>query len=83
MRPDFQTIDDITRRLAESVPEELKSVRVELERQFKTVLENAFSRLDLVTREEFEIQKKVLLRTREKLERLEALLAEKDQAAAD
>ena len=83
MRPDFQTIDEITRRLAESVPAELKTARAELERQFKTVLENAFSRLDLVTREEFEIQKKVLLRTREKLERLEALLVEKDQAAAD
>lgn len=83
MRPDFQTIDEITRRLAESVPAELKTARAELERQFKTVLENAFNRLDLVTREEFEIQKKVLLRTREKLERLEALLAEKDQAAAD
>ena len=82
MRPDFQTIDEITRRLAESVPAELKTARAELERQFKTVLENAFSRLDLVTREEFEIQKKVLLRTREKLERLEALLEEKDKPAA-
>ena len=71
MRPDFQTIDDITRRLAESVPGELKTARADLERQFRSVLENAFNRLDLVTREEFEIQKKVLLRTREKLERME------------
>ncbi len=81
MRPDFQTIDDITRRLAESVPGEFKTARAELERQFKTVLENAFSRLDLVTREEFEIQKKVLLRTREKLEQLEALLNDSGQSA--
>ena len=83
MRPDFQTIDDITRRLAESVPAEFKTARGELENQFKNVLETAFNRLDLVTREEFEIQKKVLLRTREKLERLEALLDRKDQPAAD
>ncbi len=85
MRPDFQTIDEITRRLAESVPDELKTARAELEGQFRSVLENAFNRLDLVTREEFEIQKKVLLRTREKLERLETLLAEKDRGdtAAD
>ena len=76
MRPDFQTIDEITRRLAESVPGELKTARSEVERQFKSVLENAFNRLDLVTREEFEIQKKVLLRTREKLDRLEKLLSE-------
>ena len=83
MRPDFQTIDEITRRLAESVPGEFKTARVEVEKQFRTVLENTFSRLDLVTREEFEIQKKVLLRTREKLERLEALLIEKEKPAAD
>ncbi|HMA98326.1 MAG TPA: accessory factor UbiK family protein [Wenzhouxiangella sp.] len=76
MRPDFQTIDEITRRLAESVPGELKTARSELEHQFRSVLENAFSRLDLVTREDFEIQKKVLLRTREKLERLEKRLDE-------
>ncbi|MEE4296310.1 MAG: accessory factor UbiK family protein [Wenzhouxiangella sp.] len=84
MRPDFQTIDEITRRLAESVPGELKTARSELERQFKSVLENAFSRLDLVTREEFEIQKKVLRRTREKLDHLEKLLNEKErQPTAD
>jgi BMFP domain-containing protein YqiC len=79
MRPDFQTIDDITRRLAESVPGELKTARADLERQFRSVLENAFNRLDLVTREEFEIQKKVLLRTREKLERMEKLFEDKQQ----
>jgi BMFP domain-containing protein YqiC len=84
MRPDFQTIDDITRRLAESVPGELKTARAELERQFRSVLENAFNRLDLVTREEFEIQKKVLLRTREKLDRMEKILSEEErQPTAD
>ncbi len=83
MRPDLQTIDELTRRLAEALPGEIKTARAELERQFRTVLENAFSRLDLVTREEFEIQKKVLLRTREKLERLEALLETAQPSAAD
>lgn len=83
MRPDFQTIDELTRKLAESVPGELKTARSELEKQFRTVLENTFSRLDLVTREEFEIQKKVLLRTRQQLERLEHLLTEKENPAAE
>lgn len=82
MRPDFQTIDEITRRLSESVPGELKTARAELESQFRSVLENAFNRLDLVTREEFEIQKKVLLKTREKLERLEGMLDEIKQPPA-
>jgi len=74
MRPDFQTLDEITRRLAAAVPREVRSARAELEEQFRAVLESAFDRMDLVTREEFEIQKKVLARTREKLEALEKQL---------
>ncbi|WP_376693347.1 accessory factor UbiK family protein [Wenzhouxiangella sp. EGI_FJ10409] len=77
MRPDFQTLDEITRRLAAAVPREFRTARAELEEQFRAVLESAFDRMDLVTREEFEIQKKVLLRTREKLEALEKKLDEK------
>jgi len=74
MQPDFQTLDEITRRLAAAVPAELKTARAEIEAQFRTILEATFNRMDLVTREEFEIQKKVLARTREKLEALEARL---------
>ena len=74
MRPDFQTLDEITRRLSAAVPRELRTARAELEEQFRAVLESAFDRMDLVTREEFEIQKKVLARTREKLEALEKRL---------
>ncbi len=75
MRPDFQTLDEITRRLAAAVPGELKTARTELEAQFRTILEATFNRMDLVTREEFEIQKKVLARTREKLDTIEATIA--------
>ncbi|QOC22219.1 accessory factor UbiK family protein [Wenzhouxiangella sp. AB-CW3] len=78
MRPDFQTIDDITRKLAAAVPEELKTARAELHEQFRAILETTFNRMDLVTREEFEIQKKVLARTREKLEAIEAQLDGED-----
>jgi len=74
MQPDFQTLDEITRRLSAAVPTELRAVRGELEAQFRTILEATFNKMDLVTREEFEIQKKVLARTREKLEALEIRL---------
>ncbi len=74
MRPDFQTLDEITRRLAAAVPREFTAARSELHEQFRAVLESAFDRMELVTREEFEIQKKVLARTREKLEALEKRL---------
>ena len=71
-----ESIEDIARKLAEAVPEGLRSVREDLENNFRSVLRASLARLDLVTREEFEIQEAVLVRTREKLEALEARLEE-------
>jgi BMFP domain-containing protein YqiC len=70
------SIENLARKLAESVPEGLRSMRDDLETNFRGVLQSGISKLDLVTREEFEVQEAVLARTREKLERLEAKLAE-------
>jgi BMFP domain-containing protein YqiC len=70
------SIENLARKLAESVPEGLRSMRDDLETNFRGVLQSGISKLDLVTREEFEVQEAVLARTREKLERLEAKLTE-------
>jgi BMFP domain-containing protein YqiC len=70
------SIDKLARKLAESVPEGLRSMREDLETNFRGVLRSGISKLDLVTREEFEVQEAVLARTREKLERLEEKLEE-------
>jgi len=78
MRPDLKTLDEITRKLAEALPREWKNAGQDLEGRFRQVLEAQFAKLNLVTREEFEIQKRVLERSREKLEQLEARLAEKE-----
>lgn len=51
----------------------------DVEKNLKALLASFFARLDLVTREEFDIQRQVLLRTREKLEKLQAKLAELEQ----
>ena len=72
---DPRSIDDLARRLASSVPEGLIAVRRDLEANFKAVLQSGLSKLDLVTRQEFDVQAGVLRRTREKLEALEARLA--------
>ena len=56
-----------------------RSPAQDVEKNLKAMLSAFFARLDLVTREEFDIQRQVLLRTREKLERLEAKLAEIEQ----
>jgi BMFP domain-containing protein YqiC len=71
-----KSIENLARKLAESVPEGLRSMREDLESNFRSVLRSGISKLDLVTREEFEVQEAVLGRTREKLERLEAKLEE-------
>lgn len=71
-----QSIEDLARRLADSVPGGLRAMRDDLEQNFRAVLKSGLSRLDLVTREEFEVQEAVLARTREKLEALEAKVAQ-------
>ena len=70
------SIESLARKLAESIPEGLRSVRADLEANFRGVLRTGLGKLDLVTREEFEVQEAVLARTREKLQRLEAKLEE-------
>ena len=71
-----ESIEKLASQLAASVPEGLRTVRAELESNFRSVLRASLSKLDLVTREEFEVQQAVLARTREKLEALEQRLAE-------
>lgn len=73
---DPKVIDDLARRLVAAVPESLTALRRDLEENFRSVLQAGLARLDLVTRSEFEVQSGVLRRTREKIEALEARLAE-------
>src|SRR5688572_7278828 len=72
---DLRTIDDLARRLGDLVPPGLKDARADLEQNFRSTLQAGLGRLDLVTREEFEVQRAVLLRTREKVDALERALA--------
>ena len=71
-----ESIESLARKLADSVPQGLRSMRDDLESNFRSVLQSGLGKLDLVTREEFEVQQAVLARTREKLEALEAKVRE-------
>ena len=71
-----ESIENLAKKLAESVPEGLRSMRDDLESNFRAVLRASLAKLDLVTRDEFEVQEAVLARTREKLEALEKRLEE-------
>ena len=74
-----ENIESLASKLADSIPSGLSNMREELEKNFRSVLRGGLSRLDLVTREEFEVQRAVLARTREKLEALEAKLEEMEK----
>jgi BMFP domain-containing protein YqiC len=68
-------IDDIVRNLLERVPPALRSMQTDLESNFRAVLRERLSKLDLVSRDEFDAQARVLERTRAKLDALETRLA--------
>jgi len=69
-------IEELARKLADSVPDSVRALKSELESNFREVLRSGLDKLDLVTREEFEVQQAVLERTREKLEALVERLQE-------
>ena len=73
---DFDKLDELARRLSNLVPPSLRDSREELQENFKSVLQSGLAKLDLVTREEFEVQRAVLLRTREKLDELQRTVAD-------
>jgi BMFP domain-containing protein YqiC len=66
--------------VAEGMPRSLQILQGDLERNLRSALEAALRQLDLVSREEFEIQRAVLERTREKLEALEARISELEKS---
>jgi hypothetical protein len=75
-------LDDLARQLAQSLPQNLRALGGDLERNFKALLQSGLERMDLVTREEFDVQSAVLERTREKLETIEARLGELERDLA-
>jgi BMFP domain-containing protein YqiC len=77
---DIRALDDLAKKLAASVPEGLIHLRADLEKNFRSVLQSGLAKLDVVTRQEFDVQAGVLKRTREKLEALETRLAELEAA---
>jgi ubiquinone biosynthesis accessory factor UbiK len=74
------SIDELAQRLAALVPPGMQQAREDLAANFRSLLQSGLRELDLVTREEFDVQRCVLLRTREKIEELEAQVANLERA---
>ncbi len=71
--------DDLSRRIVEGMPKNLQILQDDLERNLRMTLESTLRQMNLVSRDEFEIQQAVLMRTREKLAALEKRVAELEQ----
>ena len=67
-------LKNITKKITENLPDDLEAIKGDLQQNIQSLIESQIKNLDLVSREEFEIQEQVLKRTREKLEELEKQL---------
>jgi BMFP domain-containing protein YqiC len=72
---DPKQFDEMAKRFSENLPSGLRDFQAEVEKNARVALQSTFNRMELVTREEFDAQAKVLARTRERLEALEARIA--------
>lgn len=73
---DIKKIEELVESLSKVLPAGTDQVRAEVQENLRTIVESAFSRMNLVTREEFDAQSRLLQRTREKLDELERIVAE-------
>ncbi|GAB3214866.1 ubiquinone biosynthesis accessory factor UbiK [Pseudaeromonas pectinilytica] len=80
---DPKKIEEMARQIHNALPPGIKSLGEEVDKKVKQVLQSQLNKLDMVSREEFDVQTKVLLRTREKLTALEEKLALIEQRLAD
>lgn len=67
-------LDELAKKIAKLMPPGVRELQQDFEKNLKNVLRSSFNKLELVTRKEFDIQARVLLKTREKLEKLEQKL---------
>ncbi len=80
---DTGKLDELARKLFDALPGSVRDLRADVEKNFRSALHSGFAKMDLVTREEFEVQAAVLARTRAKLESLEKQVAQLEAARKD
>jgi BMFP domain-containing protein YqiC len=80
MFPNIQ-IDEITKKVLDALPVDLSSIESDAKQKIKMILQATLSKLDVVSREEFDVQTQVLAKTREKVEILEKKVQEFIQKA--
>ena len=69
-----ESLEQLSKRISSLIPGDLKHMQGDIENNIHSLLQSSLAKMNLVTREEFDVQSAVLQRTREKLDKLEALL---------
>jgi len=73
---DPNVLDELTKRISDNLPDSVKTLQLDLEKNIKASVQGLFREMDLVTRDEFDLQTAVLERVNEKLKKLEAQITE-------
>ncbi|HEY9052384.1 MAG TPA: accessory factor UbiK family protein [Gammaproteobacteria bacterium] len=73
---DHKAIDELSQRISNLLPDGVKLLKNDLEKNIRALVESTFSQMNLVSREEFDVQSALLERTRQKLNQLEKQIEE-------
>ena len=76
---DNRTLDDLANRLSSALPDSIKTMQKDIEQNMRAILEATFQKMNLVSREEFDVQTALLDKTRQKLKQLEQQVRELEQ----
>jgi len=71
-----ESLEQLSKRISSLIPDDLKHMQGDIESNIHSLLQSSLSKMNLVTREEFDVQSAVLQRTRDKLEQLEKQVAQ-------
>ncbi len=80
---DAKKLEQIAKQIHDAMPQPVKELGSDVDQKVRQVIQGQLNKLDVVNREEFDVQTQVLLRTRQKLNELEAKLAEIENKLAD
>lgn len=79
MKFDSQALDEFVQKISSAIPDDLKTAKQSIEKNARTAAEGVFQRLDLVTREEFDVQSKMLSKSQQRVKELEQRIHDLEQ----
>ncbi|GAM57032.1 hypothetical protein JCM19232_5477 [Vibrio ishigakensis] len=80
---DPKKLEQVAKQIHESMPQPVKDLGADVDQKVRQVIQGQLNKLDVISREEFEVQTQVLLRTRQKLNEMEQKIAELEKKLGD